>query len=90
MEHGSFTPLVFSASGGMGHEASVFYKRLASLLSDKWNDPYATVLGWIRCKLSFCLLRSAIQCIRGVQSSQGHYIKSAPVSLVQSETQFLI
>ena len=30
---------VFSASGGMGHEASVFYKRLASLLSDKWNDP---------------------------------------------------
>ena len=33
--HKSFTPLVFSASGGMGHEASVFYKRLASLLSDK-------------------------------------------------------
>ena len=90
MEHSSFTPLVFSASGGMGHEASVFYKRLASLLSDKWNDPYATVLGWIRCKLSFCLLRSAMQCIRGARSSQGHYIKSAPVALVQSETQFLI
>ena len=35
VEHSSFTPLVFSASGGMGHEASVFYKRLASLLSDK-------------------------------------------------------
>ena len=44
MEHSSFTPLVFSASGGMGHEASVFYKQLASLLSDKWNDSYATVL----------------------------------------------
>ena len=90
VEHSSFTPLVFSASGGMGHEASVFYKRLASLLSDKWNDPYATVLGWIRCRLSFCLLRSAIQCIRGARSSQGRYIKSAPVALVQSETQFLI
>ena len=86
----TLTPLVFSASGGMGHEASVFYKRLASLLSDKWNDPYATVLGWIRCRLSFCLLRSAIQCIRGARSSQGRYIKSAPVALVQSETQFLI
>ena len=58
-------------------------------MSDKWNDPYATVLGWIRCRLSFCLLHSAIQCIRGAQSSQGHYIKSAPVALVQSETQFL-
>ena len=90
MEHSSFTPLVFSASGGMGHEASVFYKRLASLLSDKWNDPYATVLGWIRCKLSFCLLHSAIQCIRGTRSSQGHCIKSAPVALALSETQFLI
>ena len=90
VELSSFTPLVFSASGGMGHEASVFYKQLASLLSDKWNDPYATVLGWIRCRLSFCLLRSAIQCIRGARSSQGRYITSAPVALVQSETQFLI
>ena len=90
VEHSYFTPLVFSASGEMGHEASAFYKRLASLLSDKWNDPYAIVLGWIRCRLSFCLLRSAIQCIRGARSSQGHYIKSAPVALVQPETQFLI
>ena len=90
VEHSSFTPLVFSASGGilMGHEASVFYKRLASLLSDKWNDPYATVLGWIRCRLSFCLLRSAIQCSRGARSSQGRYIKSAPVALVQYRLSF--
>jgi len=38
---------------------------------------YAAVLGWIRCRLSFCLLRSAIQCIRGARSSQGHYVRSA-------------
>jgi len=39
----------------------------------------------------FIYLRSAIQCIRsrGARSSQGHYIKSAPVDLIQSETQFL-
>ena len=90
MEHSSFTPLVFSASGGMGHEATVFYKRLASLLSDKWKELYATVLGWVRCWLSFCLLRSAIQCIRGARSSHGHYIRSAPVDLIQSETQFIL
>jgi len=35
VEHSSFTPLVFSATGGMGHEANIFYKRLASLLSEK-------------------------------------------------------
>ena len=29
VEHGSFTPLVFSACGGMGREATVAIKRLA-------------------------------------------------------------
>ena len=43
MEHSIFTPLVFSATGGMSHEATVFYKRLASLLSEKWKEPYAAV-----------------------------------------------
>ena len=85
VEHSSFTPLVFAATRGMGHEASTFYKRLASLLSDKWKEHYAVVLGWIRCRLSFCLLRSAIQCIRGARSSEGHYITSDPIDLIQSE-----
>ena len=35
IEHGSFSPLIFSTSGGMGPTANVVYKRLASLLSDK-------------------------------------------------------
>ena len=33
VEHSSFTPLVLSASSGMGTEASIFYKRLAKLIS---------------------------------------------------------
>ena len=31
VEHATFTPLVFSATGGLGNEANTFYKRLASL-----------------------------------------------------------
>jgi len=89
VECSTFTPLVFSATGVMAHEATFFYKRLSSLLSDKWKEPYASVLGWVRCRSPFCLLRSAIQCIRGAWSSQSHCIKSAPVDLIQSETQFL-
>ena len=57
VEHGSFTPLIFSAMGGMADKAHVFYKRLASLLSDEWNENYAAVMEWIRCCLSFSLLR---------------------------------
>ena len=35
IEHASFTPVVMSATGGLAHEATCFYKRLASLLSHK-------------------------------------------------------
>ena len=46
-EQGSFTPLVFSTSGGMGSGATVAYKRLASLLSIKREQPYSTVMSWL-------------------------------------------
>ena len=71
VEHGSFTPLVFSTSGGMGKCASVTYKRLASLLSTKQDQLYGATIAWIRCCLSFSLLRSSIMCLRDARSSQG-------------------
>ena len=40
IEHGSFTPLVFSATGGMAPAASIVYKRLDSLLADKRKQEY--------------------------------------------------
>ena len=71
IEHSSFTPLVLSVTGGMGVEATTFYKRLAALLSQKWDSPYSKTLCWLRCRLSFSLIRSALQAIRGARSSQG-------------------
>ena len=35
VEHGSFSPLIFTTAGGMGPTASVVFQRLASLLSAK-------------------------------------------------------
>ena len=32
IEHASFTPLVFSVTGGSGPAATIFYKRLANLI----------------------------------------------------------
>ena len=63
IEHGSFSPLVFSTAGGMGSIATTVYKRIASLIADKRQEPYSTTLFWLRCKLSFSLLRSAIMCL---------------------------
>ena len=68
VEHGSFSPLVFSTSGGMGPTANVVYKRLASMIAQKHDKTYSKTLHWIRCKLNYSLLRSAIMCIRGARS----------------------
>ena len=88
IEHASFTPVVMSASGGLAHEATCFYKRLASLLSHKWGDEYSVVMGWLRCSLSFSLLRSAIpQCVRGARSSIRQYVQAPPpMDLVRVES----
>ena len=90
VEHASFTPLIFSATGGMASEATVFYKRLASRLATKWDHSYSSTLSWLRCRLSISLLRSAIQCIRGARSCIGHAVGAPPsVALVNSELNFI-
>ena len=87
VEHSSFTPLVLAATGGLGVEATSFYKRLASKLSQKWDSPYSTTLCWLRCHLAFSLLRSSIQAIRGARSSRGHAVRSpGAVDLVTTES----
>ena len=65
----SFVPVVLSATGGMARQASVFYKRLASLLAEKRDATYGTTMNWLRCVITFSLLRSAVQCIRGARSA---------------------
>ena len=75
-----------SVTGGLAHEATYFYKCLASLLSRKWGDEYSVVMGWLRCSLSFSLLRSAIQCVRSARSSIQHYaVAPSSMDLVKVE-----
>ncbi|XP_064389143.1 uncharacterized protein LOC135337174 [Halichondria panicea] len=82
VEHSTFTPIVLSATGGMEKQSTTFYKRLASRLAEKWEQTYCSTLYWLRARLSFSLLRSAIQCIRGARSSRGHAVKSSPIDLI--------
>ena len=35
IEHGSFTPIVMSATGGMARECSNFYSRLSEMIAEK-------------------------------------------------------
>ena len=88
VEHASFVPLVMSVTGGMAREAreiTNFYKRLALLLTEKWDQTYSETVHWLRCLISFSLLSSAIQCIRGARPSCGHPFNLSPVDLVTAE-----
>jgi hypothetical protein len=72
IERGSFTPLVLSATGGMGPAALIFYKKLAAMISMKRGHTYQKVVTWIRQRLTFSLLRSAINAIRATRSLDTH------------------
>ena len=65
IEQGTFTPLVFTTTGGMADECLRYHSRLAALLSAKKQENYATTISWVRAKVSFAILRSALLCLRG-------------------------
>jgi len=87
VEHGSFTPLVFSTLGGLGREATVFYSRLADLLSKKQSTPYTKTLSLLCCSISFSLLHSAILAIRGNRSVAHLERPSTSVKLCLAEAE---
>ena len=72
IEHGTFTPLIFAINDGVGPECVKFHQHLADRIASKSEDRYETVLSWIRCKLSFIVLRASLLCIRG---SRSHIVK---------------
>ena len=70
VDHGSFCPLVFATTGAAGPLCDHFLKRLAGLLADETTS-YSNVMAWMRCKISFALVRNAVMCIRGSRSTRG-------------------
>ena len=68
VEHGSFTPLVFSCFGGMSRECAAFYRRLAEKLGEKRNITTSEATCYIRTKISFSLVKSLVLCICGSRS----------------------
>ena len=67
VEHGDFTPLVFTCSGGMAPQSHFVLKLLAEKLSKKQNISESVVSGWLRARLSFALLRTTLLCVRATR-----------------------
>ena len=68
VEHGSFTPIVMSAYGGIGKEGNKFFNRLAELLAEKKNQQLPVMASWISRQLIFALINSICICISGSRS----------------------
>ena len=69
VEKATFTPLVFSTTGIMGPQAEVFYKKTATLLSNKTGHTYSDTIRYVRLRLSFCLLKTILISLRGYRGN---------------------
>ena len=78
VEKASFVPLVFTTSGSASPAATVVLIRLAARLAEARDLSYSTVMGWLRCRLSFCLLRCAVMCFRGSRSRRTTALENVP------------
>ena len=38
---------------------------MSERLSLKWDRLYSVIMGWLRCRMQMCILRSVSLCIRG-------------------------
>ena len=68
IEQGIFTPLVFTTRGGIVDECVKYHSKLAELIPSKKGESYSSAISWIRAKVSFAIVRSAILCLRGSRS----------------------
>jgi len=82
-EKASFTPLVYSTHGGMATEAEKFHKRLGKLISEKRKERYADVIGHMRAKLRFTLLRSVLVSLRGARGRDKHPQFRTPLNYLE-------
>ena len=67
IEQGLFTPLVFTTKGGMA-DCVKYHGRLAELIANKKGESCSSAISWIRAKVSFAIVRSAILSLRGSRS----------------------
>ena len=68
VQQGTFTPLLFRTNGGMGKECSKFLSVLAKSLAMKEGTKYGTIIPWLRTRIFFDIVRSAILCVRGTRT----------------------
>ena len=76
VEQGTFTPLVFTTTAGVGEECKRYHNRLAELVVAKKGEDYATTVSWIRSKVSFATLGRLYSVLEGRERTAKRTIRS--------------
>ena len=71
VEHGTFTPLIFTTTGVMSHECSVYHNAPAEKIAVKQHERYDDVMRYLRIKFSYLALKATLLCLRGSRTVYG-------------------
>ena len=80
-------PWVLTGTASRGHtecinECKRYHGRLAELLATKLKgESYATTMSWIKARVSFALLRSALLCLRGSRAKRRIHLELPDIDL---------
>ncbi len=88
-ENGTFIPLIFSCNGGMSRETRKFFQRLSELISEKHNQNISETCAWVKRKLGFCSLRTAV-CALEVQGFENIMSPLVKWVILTLETFYLV
>ena len=87
IEKATFTPVVFSCTGGAAPEASRLMKLIALKRSQKRNESYAENISFVRRRIAFDVLRTCLLSFRGSRNPvAGTAIAELDVDVQEMET----
>jgi hypothetical protein len=64
-----FAPFIASTDGVLAREAKAILKCIAEKLSQKWQQPYSSVMSYVTGRISISLARACHRCLRGARIS---------------------
>ena len=67
----------------VGPESQMVIKRLAERMSTHLKQPRSVVTGWLKCRLSFALLRTTLLCIRATRRKRFIVESSAELEVIE-------
>ena len=89
VEHSSFVPLTFACTGGAASGSTKTVQKLAEKLSKKRNESCWDKIIFIRTKITFALLRSAILCLRGCKKLKITFNIDNSICAIMEDDRFL-